>query len=294
MPNVRDPLVSAIIPVYNGQDYIRDALESVLNQTYVPIECVVVDDGSTDDTVPIVSEYREDVVLVRSPNCGVASARNLGAGHAQGEFLAFLDADDIWLQHKIELQMLERCRDPAVGLIYSAYWVVNADLSGRRLVRSPDAESALRNSILMRPPGIQLSSTGVVPRGLFAGVGGFDERLTTSADLDLTLRVLRVARGCGVDVPLSLYRRHDGQMSMKLDVMDRDMRIVFDKLFGDPHLPSAIRRLRSRAEAQLALIIGTNLIRQGDVVRGTVRMGGSLLRDPRALATTVARRMTVE
>jgi len=76
--------------------------------------------------------------------------------------------------------------------------------------------------------------------------------------------------------------------------MDRDMRIVFDKLFGDPHLPSPIRRLRSRAEAQLALIIATNLIRQGEVFRGTMKMGRSLLRDPRAFATTVARRMTVE
>jgi len=294
VPNVRDPLVSAIIPVHNGRDYIRDAIESVLRQTYVPIECVVVDDGSTDDTVPIISRYREDIVLVRTPNRGVASARNLGASHARGEFLAFLDADDVWLRHKIELQMSERCRDPSVGLIYSAYWIVNADLSGHRLVRSPDEGSALRKSILMRPPGIQLSSTGVVPRGLFAEVGGFDERLTTSADLDLTLRVLRVARACGVDVPLSLYRRHAGQMSMNLDAMDRDMRVIFDKLFGDPHLPSAIRRLRSRAEAQLALIVAMNLIRQGEVVRGTMKMGRSLMRDPRAFATTVARRMTAE
>lgn len=294
MTNVRDPLVSAIIPVHNGRDYVSDAIESVLRQTYVPIECVVVDDGSTDDTVAIISQYQRDIVLVRSPNYGVASARNLGASHARGKFLAFLDADDVWLPHKIEFQMSERCRDPSVGLMYSAYWIVNADLSEHHLMRCPAEDTALMNSILLRPPGIQLSSTGIVPRSVFAGIGGFDERLTTSADLDLTLRVLKVARGCAVDVPLTLYRRHAGQMSRNLEAMERDMRIIFDKLFGDSTLPSAIRRLRSRAEAQLALILAISLIRQGEIVRGTMKMGRSLTRDPRAFASTVARKMTAE
>lgn len=103
------PLVSCIVPVYNGASYLAETLDSILAQTHRPIELIVVDDGSTDGTPAVIERYRGQVVGLRQPNAGLASARNLGVARATGEFLAFLDADDLWLPEKLARQ-LERFR----------------------------------------------------------------------------------------------------------------------------------------------------------------------------------------
>src|SRR5437868_98518 len=95
------PLVSAILPVYNGSAFIRDAIESVLAQTHQPIECIVVDDGSTDDTADVARTYEPRVRVIQQPNQRVARARNHGASVAAGELLAFLDADDVWCPERV-------------------------------------------------------------------------------------------------------------------------------------------------------------------------------------------------
>src|SRR3954468_20412746 len=114
--------VSVIIPVYNGSNEIRRSVESVLAQSRRPAEIIIVDDGSTDGTAELVQGYGPAVRLVRQVNAGAAAARNCGARHASGDWLAFLDHDDEWLPNKLDLQAQALEADPAARLCYSAYW----------------------------------------------------------------------------------------------------------------------------------------------------------------------------
>jgi glycosyltransferase involved in cell wall biosynthesis len=99
------PLISCIVPVFNGERYLREALDSIFAQTYPRLEVIVVDDGSTDDTATLVAAFADRVHSLRQSNQGPAAARNLGLGAAKGEFIAFLDADDLWHPEKLERQM---------------------------------------------------------------------------------------------------------------------------------------------------------------------------------------------
>ena len=113
------PLVSCIIPVWNSERFIGEAIGSVLAQTYSPIELIVVDDGSTDNTAQVVYDAFPDALYVRQENAGSVVARNNGLTRASGEFIAFLDSDDRWLAHKIERQLAEFTLHPELGCVIS-------------------------------------------------------------------------------------------------------------------------------------------------------------------------------
>jgi len=111
------PLISVIIPVYNGEKYLAEAIESVLLQDYVPIEIIVIDDGSTDGSSVVAKQYRE-VHYHFQPHSGVATALNAGIGKASGDYLAFLDADDIWVKDKLSIQMAAFRKDPDLDIVF--------------------------------------------------------------------------------------------------------------------------------------------------------------------------------
>ena len=98
-------LISCIVPAYNGERYLGQTIDSILGQTYRPIEVIVVDDGSTDRTADVAAGYGAPVRLISQPNAGPAAARNTGIEAARGVFLAFLDSDDLWHEEKLERQM---------------------------------------------------------------------------------------------------------------------------------------------------------------------------------------------
>ena len=260
----KQPLVSVIIPVYNGETYVADAIRSALGQTYQALECVVIDDGSTDGTVSRVREFGEAVRLVEKENAGVSSARNAGAAIARGEYLAFLDSDDVWLPDKIEAQIELFQEQPDLGLTYTGYWIVDEALQHIRVVGVPDPDDAVRNVVALEPPGIHIALTGVMPASIFQGLGGFDERLSTSADLDLACRIATRHEVHGVAKPHAQYRQHSGQMRHDTGRMEREMSLVFEKLFTDRETPAKILSLRNRAYANLYLILGASALRRGE------------------------------
>jgi glycosyltransferase involved in cell wall biosynthesis len=114
---VAAPLVSVIVPTYNGSPYVTETLESVFRQTHPHREVIVVDDGSTDDTPDRVRKFGSDVTFIRQANGGVAAARNAGLAAASGDYIAFLDHDDVWLPEKLDVQLSVAARHPASGLI---------------------------------------------------------------------------------------------------------------------------------------------------------------------------------
>lgn len=113
------PLVSVIIPVWNCEKYVAAAIESVLGQTYRPLELILVDDGSTDGSPLILAGYAPPARVHHQPNAGLGAARNAGIGLAAGELIAFLDADDLWLPQKLEIQVRRMCAEPRVDMVFA-------------------------------------------------------------------------------------------------------------------------------------------------------------------------------
>jgi glycosyltransferase involved in cell wall biosynthesis len=246
-----EPSVSAVIPVHNGQRYLGDAIASVLAQTREVLECIVVDDGSTDRTAEVAASFFDRVRYVGQSHAGVSAARNRGAELAAGELVAFLDHDDTWTARKLELQVEELGRRPA-ELALCAVAVVDA--GGRRLrVQRLRYRSDLLTGMLTfdGTSTVSCSSTGLFRRASFIESGGFDPALSTSADWDLLVRSLLRGDVAYVDEPLVSYRVHDANMSRDVGLMERDMRRAFAKTFGDPALPEAHRRRRRQAYAGL-------------------------------------------
>ena len=199
-------LVSIIIPVYNGEKYLAEAIDSVLEQTYHPFEIIVIDDGSTDNSVDIARSYKE-VIYIYQSHQGVAVARNNGITSAQGMFIAFQDADDIWLPNKLEVQV-------------------------KYLLEHPDVEYTICRQQNFKDLGIDLSAKGtksdlskgkinlmdlVARKTVFEKVGSFNPDYQVGADFDWFIR----AKDAGIPniiLPEFLRHRriHDSNVSQQI------------------------------------------------------------------------------
>jgi glycosyltransferase involved in cell wall biosynthesis len=113
--------ISVVIPTYNSAAFVVSAVESVLRQEHEPAEIIVIDDGSTDDTAQALAPYRQSIRYITQPNSGPAAARNRGVGAARSDWIAFLDADDVWLPGKLRRQVECMTSNPRAGLIHSAF-----------------------------------------------------------------------------------------------------------------------------------------------------------------------------
>lgn len=202
------PTVSVIIPCYNAQAFVGQAIESALGQTSPPTEVIVVDDGSTDDSHLIANRFGSPVRALRQRNGGPSLARNAGIEASTGQFIAFLDADDYWMPSKLETQ-LPYFQDPEVGLVHSYHrWVYpNGQCQDIREHTRGDAFHALLERCTV---GIL---TAVAPRRVFDDVGLFDPDLRGSEDWDMWLRVALKYRIEVVPQVLASYRWHTANSS---------------------------------------------------------------------------------
>jgi glycosyltransferase involved in cell wall biosynthesis len=204
---------SVIIPAYNAERYIAQAIKSCLNQTYPPHEIIVVDDASTDGTAAVAESFPSPVRLIRlTENLGVSVARNRGVEASTGDWIAFLDADDWFLPEKLERQQCCALENKEAVLIYTAARILAADGSQRdgRFVTPTKLWPLLRyrNPIFL--------STAVVRRDAFDAVGGFDPSLRNGQDWDLWLRIAArysVGKFAAMPEPLAFYRQLAGSLS---------------------------------------------------------------------------------
>ena len=212
-------LVSVVMPAYNSADYIAAAIDSALQQDYPAQEILVVDDGSTDDTVNIVARYGDKVQLLTQKNQGSAAARNLGIRHARGKYIAFLDADDAWWRHKIRYQV-DAMLAGNYKMAYSRFIWWHPNEQGQHT--QPVAEFAQPNNanlstavIVTGYPYAELlldcivwTSTVIVEKAELEKAGMFDESLRKGQDYDLWLRLSRQIEMVGLEKPTALYRIH--------------------------------------------------------------------------------------
>jgi glycosyltransferase involved in cell wall biosynthesis len=188
--------ISVIIPVYNGERYITQAIDSVLAQGHPDLEVVVVDDGSTDGTAALVRAYRGRVVYVFQHNAGSSVARNNGCRLATGEFLAFLDADDLWVEDKLARQLQSFAGDPSLDLVWGRV----------REFRDGEEPRAARG----RPMAAEHPGTVLIRRAAFQRTGGFSEEYQQAEVVDWLTRILRADLRQSMIEDVLLYRRlHD-------------------------------------------------------------------------------------
>jgi glycosyltransferase involved in cell wall biosynthesis len=199
--------VSCVIPVYNGVRYLAEALDSVLAQTHRALEIIVVDDGSTDGSAELAAGYGDPVRVIRQPHRGLAATRNAGVRSATGDFVAHLDADDVWAPEKLGRQLARFRERPRTDLgltRFQNFWAPELIDEAQRYEGHP----------LAKPMGGYFVSTLLTRRSLFQAVGEFDIHDGLAGDTNWFVRA--VERGAVVDVlPDVLVRRrfHVGNVS---------------------------------------------------------------------------------
>ncbi|MGV4792999.1 glycosyltransferase [Rhizobium sp. F40D2] len=250
--------IDVVIPVFNGQDYIEHAIKSVQNQSLTVEKIIIADDGSHDSTSTIVDQLKkfdDRIVWLQLPHAGVSAARNSGIKASSSEFVAFLDADDIWLPRKLELQIdAFRLGGNKVGFVHSSYFFI--DESGNRLsdknVVPPKQRGAIFMPLLVDSYVLSGSASSVlVRREVLEQCGYFDQRLFYGEDWDLWLRLAAISDVDFTDEAVVGIRVHD-QSAQRRSRPGRELEffqqhlIVYEKwqhlLTSNPEFVQTLRR----------------------------------------------------
>ena len=188
-----ESLVSVIIPCYNGEKFIGEAIESVINQTYQNLELIIVNDGSTDNSKEIIDKYRTDQrikYVQHDANKGIAKTKNTGIRLARGDYLAFLDHDDVWLPNKLEMQVnCFKDQEEDVGMVCTGMIFTDEKLKSQRIFMGfkDDNQKELIKSLYLQPTNS--SSIMMIKKNCFSKVGFFDEGLYGWDDFEMWMRI---------------------------------------------------------------------------------------------------------
>lgn len=257
-------LVSIVIATYNHAHFVVEAVESALGQTYPHIEVIVVDDGSTDNTRQVLSEYGDRIHYIYQVNKGPSAARNAGIQYARGDFFVFLDSDDRLPARKLEVQM-PLFDDEACGVVYSA-WTNIEEKTGEILdIVRPLSQDNILTGLLLRkiyfPPGV-----AIVRKQCLDTIGLFDVGLAGAADIELWMRIAATGyKFHYVNEPLFDYRIVRGSMSRNIQKQCKDEFTRLDKFFNTPGLPERIQTLRNEAYSVLHYEYSTRYYHAGDI-----------------------------
>lgn len=221
------PIVSVVMPMYNVQAYVAQAIESVLAQSFSNFELICVDDGCTDDTLQIVNSFTDNRVrIVKQANRGLAGARNTGIALAKGQFIALLDSDDFWHSDKLGLHVAHLQNDPELGVSYSASEFVDEQGQLLGIGQHPKLTHISASDIFCRNP-VGNGSAPVFRASALASIAKvinkrwyyFDEKLRQSEDIELWVRMILQGdiKFEGLAQGLTFYRVNDGGLSANID-----------------------------------------------------------------------------
>jgi teichuronic acid biosynthesis glycosyltransferase TuaG len=243
---MNNDLVSVVIPNYNYAHYLQQAIDSVLNQDYEPIEVIVVDDGSTDKSREILRSYGTRIKVIEIHNSGAPTARNFGLMSTRGKYIAYLDSDDYWMANKISSQ-IQRLIETRTELVYCAMSVVEVE-SGRIEISTEDREGSFRNEFLHHPGRTPFPpSTVLMTRNLVSRAGIWDTTFQSPAeDFDYFRRCAKYTNFSLVREVLVVHRNHTKSLtSQSLENYYLDNCLSLVKLFADeyPRLSAYKRRI---------------------------------------------------
>src|SRR5919199_523282 len=280
------PLISVIIPVYNGEKTIKNTIDSVLNQSFTDFEVIVVNDGSQDLTLAVINEIKDARIRVFSfPNSGVSASRNRGLAEAKGEFISFLDADDLWTLDKLESQLKALQENPEAAVAYS--WSDWIDESGQFL-RAGGHITVNGNAYekLLLRDFVESGSNPLIRRQALDKVGDFDQSVTPAEDWDMWLRLAARYEFVTVPSPQILYRISPNSASFNVWKMEAGSLQVIERHFAqapDSLKPLKRETLASRYEYLMFKTIEGNLERKKGLTAArflgqAIRYNPSLLR----------------
>lgn len=231
------PKISVIIPVYNAEKTIRQTVLSVLNQTFKDFELIIINDGSTDNTVNILQKISDPRVFIHNfPNRGLSASRNRGIKLASGDYISFIDSDDLWTECKLEHQYNKLRSEKNSGLVYS--WTVFIDESGRYLsAKTPNYNSGFVFRDLFISNFIASGSNVMIRRRCLEEIEWFDESLDSGEDLEFFFRFARNWRFSFVPAYQVLYRFRNNSMSSSISKTHNALISIIEKnIYSDSSL----------------------------------------------------------
>ena len=228
-----NPLVSIIIPIYNGSNYMREAIDSAIAQTYENIEIIVVNDGSTDNTEEIAKSYGDKIQYYKKENEGVATALNLAIKKSNGEYISWLSHDDVYFFSKIEKQIsFLNINNEKKVILYSDWYIMDAN--GKYIFAVEHLEKherkKLNNSFYPLLKGLVHGCTLLIPREAFDKVAFFDTMLKTTQDYDLWFKLFQVYPIRHMSEKLIKSRKHDKQGSRTIEESALEASILWIKM----------------------------------------------------------------
>ena len=258
-------LVSVIVPVFNRQDYVAETIESIVKQTYKNIEIIIINDGSTDDSEKIIrtfqSQYPDAIDVINQKNQGQVKARNNGLEIARGEFIAFLDSDDVWSLDKVEKQM-NRFKNK-IGLVYSGVQYID---TWGNVIGEEQCDQSIKGSVYEKllVKNRMTGGTVIIKNAVLKEVGLFDETLEAAENWDLWIRATQFYEVDFVDEPLLKYRKHSGNMSSNNTLMLDATYSILEKYCLNAHAEGAAVDACEIATANYYYRVGVYLISIGD------------------------------
>lgn len=271
-------LVTAVIPAYNYARFVGRAVDSVLAQTHTPIECIVVDDGSTDDTPDVLARYGDRIRVIRQKNSGLSAARNTGITAARGEYVAILDADDWWAPTKIERQVACITSNPELAAVGVGLELVGADMKVVRNLVMPQPtkdKAANLRAVAVRKLWVGGSGSGLLARkSVLEKIGLFDTSLRAAEDWDMWLRLFAEHHVANVqEVLVSIHWHGSGSFRNAALMEENQRRVVEAAIRRWPHVLGPVTRRQMHA---LVLNDAAQELMGNDDVAARKKMAASL------------------
>jgi glycosyltransferase involved in cell wall biosynthesis len=279
--------ISVVIPAYRAAAVITPTLESVLAQTHPPAEIIVVDDGSPDDTAEVVAQFAPHVRCIRKPNGGVSAARNAGFAASSGQFVLFLDQDDLITPTHLEKLHAALVANPAWGVAYSAWSYI--DETGQNNlgdVRVPKS-GQLQVDLVLRNVAVPSTGIALMRREVVTRVGGYDADLTAIADLEILVRIARAGYDIGyVDGCSFLYRISPDSMSANVKKQEDHELAMLDKIYAGQPVPAPLAAVKDEAYAIAYYEAAARYYRTHQTDLGKDRLEKAIQRCPKLASNT--------
>lgn len=253
------PLVSIIIPAYKAGQYIEETIQGVLDQTHTNFELIIVDDGSPDNQADIIAPIAASdarIQYIKQKNGGVSSARNHGYRLSKGVFLAFLDADDIWLPNNLKLKLAKFASDPDFGLVHSDMAIMDGNSQLTGATKSGKEGYILDDLLSWNGTCVPTPSSILVKKEVIEKVGGFDLELSNAADQEFFFRTAKAYKIGRVPKVTWWYRVHDNNMHSNIPVMEKDALLAYQR--AEEHGLFKSKAFRNECFANMYLIMGAS------------------------------------